>query len=59
MFWAVCAGTACLAFCTHPFSPQISMALQATRDTELQFAAGKYQQFSNVSVGPPTRAMYR
>ena len=30
----------------HPFSPQISMAVRATSSTELQFAAGRYQQFT-------------
>ena len=35
------------------FSPQISLALRAARNTELQFAAGKYSQFSNFSFGPP------
>ena len=30
----------------HPISPQISLALRATRSTELQFAAGRYQQYS-------------
>jgi hypothetical protein len=30
---------------THPFSPQISLALRATSATELQFGAGMYQQF--------------
>ncbi len=33
-------------FGTHPISPQISMAVRATASTELQFGAGKYQQFS-------------
>jgi CarboxypepD_reg-like domain len=30
----------------HPFSPQISMAVRATSSTELQFGAGRYQQFT-------------
>jgi hypothetical protein len=29
----------------HPFSPQISMALQVAADTEVQLGAGRYQQF--------------
>lgn len=33
-------------FGIHPLSPQISLAWHATRSTEFQFAAGKYQQFS-------------
>jgi carboxypeptidase family protein len=36
------------------FSPQISLALRASRTTEFQFAAGKYSQFSNFSFGPPS-----
>ena len=35
------------------FSPQISVALHATHNTDLQFATGKYSQFSNFSFGPP------
>lgn len=35
------------------FSPQISLAMRATSSTELQFAAGKYAQFSNSAFGPP------
>lgn len=30
---------------SHPFSPQISLAMHATPSTTLQFAAGMYQQF--------------
>ncbi len=30
----------------HPLSPQISMAVRATSSTELQFGAGRYQQFT-------------
>jgi hypothetical protein len=33
-------------FDIHPLSPQASLALQMTRSTQLQFAAGKYQQFT-------------
>lgn len=29
----------------HPFSPQLSMALRVAAATEVQFAAGRYQQF--------------
>jgi hypothetical protein len=29
----------------HPISPQISLALQATRATQFEFGAGRYQQF--------------
>lgn len=32
-------------FAYHPLSPQLSLALRATRSTELQFGAGRYQQF--------------
>lgn len=35
------------------FSPQISLAMRATNSTQLQFAAGKYTQFSNSAFGPP------
>jgi hypothetical protein len=35
------------------FSPQISLAVRAARNTELQFAAGKYSQFSDSAFGPP------
>jgi hypothetical protein len=31
----------------HPFSPQISVALRATASTEVQLAAGRYQQFES------------
>lgn len=31
----------------HPLSPQISLAVHAARSTELQFAAGRYQQFNS------------
>jgi hypothetical protein len=30
----------------HPVSPQLSLALQATRSMQLEFGAGRYQQFS-------------
>ncbi len=35
------------------FSPQISVALRATRSTELQFGAARYAQFSNSAIGLP------
>lgn len=34
-------------FAFHPVSPQISMSVRAARSTELQFAAGRYQQFTS------------
>jgi hypothetical protein len=38
----------------HPLSPQISLAVRAASSTELQFAAGRYQQFlSRVQVQLP------
>jgi hypothetical protein len=37
-------------FDIHPFSPQISASLHATHSTELQFGAGRYQQFSPPSL---------
>jgi hypothetical protein len=30
----------------HPLSPQLSLALQATRSLQFEFSAGRYQQFS-------------
>ena len=35
------------------FSPQISLALRATRSMQLQFAAARYAQFSDSAIGPP------
>jgi len=34
-------------YAIHPLSPQISVALRATRSTEFQFATGHYRQFSS------------
>ncbi len=31
----------------HPLSPQLSIAIHAARSTELQFAAGRYRQFTS------------
>jgi carboxypeptidase family protein len=43
-----------LAFLPQRFSPQISMALQVARATELQFTVGRYSQFSDdVFNAPP------
>jgi hypothetical protein len=36
-------------FNVHPFSQQISAALQAARSTQLQLAAGSYQQYSDLA----------
>lgn len=35
-------------FAFHPLSPQVSVAVQATRSTQLQFGAGRYNQFSSL-----------
>jgi hypothetical protein len=41
-------------FAMHPFSPQLSAAVSATSSTEVQLAAGRYQQFqSRVQDGLP------
>jgi hypothetical protein len=34
-------------FAFHPLSPQVSMSVRAAHSTELQFAAGRYQQFTS------------
>ena len=34
-------------FAFHPVSPQLSLAVRATRSAEFQFAAGRYQQFTS------------
>ena len=41
------------AFNPQRFSPQISMAVRASRNTELQFGAGKYAQYTETALGPP------
>ncbi|HVN17440.1 MAG TPA: TonB-dependent receptor [Dongiaceae bacterium] len=35
------------------FSPQLSLSIEARRTTQLQFAAGRYAQYSNSAFGPP------
>lgn len=42
-----------LDYLPQRFSPQISLAVRATRSTELQFAAARYSQFSDSAIGPP------
>ena len=42
-----------LDYLPQRFSPQISLALRATRSTELQFGAARYSQFSDSAIGPP------
>ena len=42
-----------LDYLPQRFSPQISLAVRATRSTELQFGAARYSQFSDSAIGPP------
>jgi hypothetical protein len=36
------------------FSPQVAVALRATRSTDLQFGAARYAQYSQSAIGPPS-----